>query len=149
MRSHRSAELLVSLALGAALTMSGCATTGRALSVRAPDAQPVAKAEEYPLIVRLVGRHYEVSVSSSPTGVVYSAAGTDGRLVVANATLEELRERHPHVYQQIIPGIAEKRDESTSNDRTADDANPSRRTPVSDVRQPARGGRLLMLHAAN
>jgi hypothetical protein len=138
--------LLAALIFGVALTAGGCARTAKAPSVSSSAAQPAAAAEQHPLIVRLVGRHYEVSASSGPTGVVYSATNNDGRLVVANATLDELRQRHPDVYQQIIPGIAEKRDERTSRDRgAADDAIDASRPPQA---LGARG-ELLMLHAAH
>src|SRR5688500_13867256 len=94
-----------------ALVVSGCAarpkprSTDGDATVAARDAN---RADEYPLILRLVGRHYTVSVSSGPDGVVYSAEGTDGKLIVANASLDELRLRHPEVYQQLLPGIATK-----------------------------------------
>ena len=62
------------------------------------------------MIVRLVGRRYDITCSSSPAGPVYTAATHDGEVVVANATLLELRDRHPEIYEQVVPGIAEHAD---------------------------------------
>ena len=110
------------------------------------------QADEYPLIVRLVGRHYTVTASSGPAGVVYSAEGTDGKLIVANATLDELRLRHPEVYQQILPGVATKGDaENTRSKDTAEDASVDGPIPLGHVKHPASGmgprGEMLMLHS--
>jgi hypothetical protein len=105
----------LALPLTAAAMMLGtasCATRPEA-APRAP--RPVVRAApegaEYPIIVRLVGRHYDITCSSSPAGPVYTAATHDGKLIVANATLAELRNEHPEIYEQIIPTIAEHADE--------------------------------------
>ena len=132
------------------LGVSGCAS--RAPRPRASAAAAPRAAEQHPVIVRLVGRHYTVTASSSPRGVLYTAAGRDGNLVVANASLDELRLRHPEVYQQIVPGIATKGDaENTRRRDTAEDASIDGPVPLGRVEQPARGmgarGEMLMLHA--
>jgi hypothetical protein len=132
-----TAKLLAPLVLGIALSAGACTSESQSpAGVRAAaNAKPAAA--EYPVIVRLVGRHFTVTASSGPAGVVYSANDNDGAVIVANASLDELRRRHPEVYQQIIPGVAEKRDERVSND-TADDAEP---VPISDRLVPSRIGR--------
>lgn len=140
------------LLLAAVFVVTGCSrqskapTTGRAGAAAAP------AAEEYPLIVRLVGRHYTVSASSGPDGVLYTAEGNDGKLVVANATLDELRLRHPEIYQQILPGVATQGDgENTRRRDTAEDASVDGPIPTGHTNQPAGGlgmrGEMLMLHS--
>jgi hypothetical protein len=133
-----TAKLLAPLVLGVALS-AGARTSEsqRPAGVRAAAVAEKPAAAEYPVIVRLVGRRYTVTASSGPDGVVYSASGNDGAVIVANASLDELRRQHPGIYQQIIPGIAEKRDEPASKD-TASDADP---VPVSDRHLPDRIGR--------
>jgi hypothetical protein len=139
-----TAKLLAPLVLGVALSAGGCTSESqRPAGVRAAAVAEKPAAAECPVIVRLVGRHFAVTASSGPDGVVYSASGRDGAVIVANASLDELRQQHPEIYQQIIPGIAEKRDEPVSTD-TADDAHP---VPVSDrhVRNRIGRGERLML----
>ena len=81
-----------------ALMLAGCAArTSRPAHADAPQG---------PVIVRLVGQHQEVVVTSGPDGPLYSARASDGRMLVANATLEELRVHHPDVYQFVEPGVA-------------------------------------------
>jgi hypothetical protein len=58
------------------------------------------------VIVRVVGRHQTITVTAGPTGPLYSAATNDGKLLVAAATLERLREEHPEIYRQIEPSMA-------------------------------------------
>ena len=81
---------------------------GTASCATRPGAAP--QGAEHPVIVRLVGRRYDITCSSSPAGPVYTAATHDGEVVVANATLLELRDRHPEIYEQVVPGIAEHAD---------------------------------------
>jgi hypothetical protein len=117
-------RLVLPLVVGAALFSGGCASNNGP-TARAPVVAERPAAEEYPLIVRLVGRHYTVDASSGPDGVVYTASTNEGRTVVANASLDELRQQHPDIYQQILPGIAEHGEtRSNSNGRTASDAEP-------------------------
>ena len=140
------------LALLAALCLTGCGARPKAPPTTRP-VEVAERSEEYPLIVRLVGRHYTVTASSGPAGVVYSAEGTDGKLIVANATLDELRLRHPEVYQQILPGVATKGEaENTRAKDTAEDASIDGPIPMGHVNYRAngtgpRGGEMLMLHS--
>jgi hypothetical protein len=103
-----------------ALVLAGCASHHEPKTTVPVAAAPAP--QQYPVIVRLVGRHYTVTASSGPTGVVYSAHASDGRLIVANAPLDELRRQHPGIYRQLIPGIAEHGEERNGNRRTAADA---------------------------
>jgi hypothetical protein len=59
-----------------------------------------------PVIVRLVGQHQTVTVTSGPDGPLYTAEDANGKMIVANASLAELREGHPEVYQFIEPSFA-------------------------------------------
>ena len=142
----------LAFALLAAVSLAGCAARPVGKSTDS-DIAAARQEDQYPLIVRLVGRHYTVTASSSPHGVVYSAEGTDGRLIVANATLDELRLRHPDVYQQILPGVATKGEaENTRSKETVEDASIDDPIPLGRVHHPAGGaggaGELLMLHSA-
>ena len=139
-------------ALFAAIAATGC----RSKTKDDPATQPIAAApqpaEQNPVIVRLVGRHYTVTASSGPSGVVYSADTADGRPIVANASLEEMRIRHPEIYQQILPGIATKGEaENTRSRDTAEDASVDGPIPMGRVEQPARGmgarGEMMLMDA--
>lgn len=65
-----------------------------------------AAAPQGPVIVRLVGQHQTVTVTSGPDGPLYTAQTKDGRTIVANATLAELRTQNPEIYQFIEPAMA-------------------------------------------
>ena len=152
MAAPTTLQLALPLVLAAALVAGGCASgtrkpAARADATRAPRVEP-----QHPVIVRLVGRHYTVTASSGPAGVVYSAEGRDGNPVVANASLDELRRRHPEVYQQIVPGIATKGEaENTRSRNTAEDVGIDGPVPLGHVSQPASGlgmrGEMLMMDA--
>ena len=143
MPSFAAHAFLLPLVVSAALVPAGCASTSKTPAARATQAaQP---AELYPLIVRLEGRHYSVSACSGPSGVVYTAHGRDGKVIVANASLDELRQRHPEIYQQITPGIAEK-GEGDAGRRTTSDAEPDASVdgPMGRRDVGARGTLLMM-----
>jgi hypothetical protein len=65
-----------------------------------------AVAPQGPVIVRLVGQHQTVTVTSGPDGPLYTAQTKDGRTIVANATLAQLRTQSPELYQFIEPAMA-------------------------------------------
>ena len=58
-----------------------------------------------PVIVHLVSRDHVVSIPSSPNGPLYSAKTKDGAVLVSNATMEQLRESHPEIYEKVYPAI--------------------------------------------
>jgi hypothetical protein len=103
------------------------------------------------MIVRIVGRHFAVTASSGPDGVVYSAEGADGSRIVANASLDELRRDHPRVFEQLFPGIATKGAAETARRRnTAENVGVDDPIPVGHAGHPATdtGARgELLLHA--
>jgi hypothetical protein len=47
----------------------------------------------------------DITVTSSPDGPRYSAIASDGRTIVANATLEQLRAEHPELYKFVNPNV--------------------------------------------
>jgi len=90
------------LAVAAVLTVAGCATR----PAIKPVAQAAPVAENYPVITRIVGRHQTVSISAGPTSALYSVQSPDGRMLVAYATLEQLRQQHPEQFRAIEPLVA-------------------------------------------
>jgi hypothetical protein len=147
-------RLLPVAILGFAFAAAGCAShRAPAPASRAAQA-PVARADaEYPVIVRLVGRHYTVTACSGPDGVLYDAEQADGKLVVARASLDELRREHPEVYQQVLPAVARQGDGANTRKRdTAEDASIDGPIPTGHVTYPASGtgtrGEFLMMDAA-
>lgn len=86
-----------------AVSVAGCATRPSAPTHQAKN---TADEPDGPVIVHLVGRHETITVTSSPRGPLYSARGSDGQTIVANATLDELRAEHPEIYRLLEPGVA-------------------------------------------
>ena len=89
----------------------GCAsrreTPPRAAAAPSPaEVMAGARTPEGPVIVRLVGQHPTITVTSSPHGPRYSARSKDGRAIVSGATLEELQANHPDLAKFVRPGIA-------------------------------------------
>jgi hypothetical protein len=146
-------KLLSAAVLTAAFAAAGCASHRTAPTAR-PTQAPATRADsEYPVIVRLVGRHYTVTACSGPDGVLYDAEQADGRLLVARATLEELRHEHPQVYRQILPAVATQGDGANTRKRdTAEDVSLEGPIPLGHVSQPATGlgarGEMLLMDAA-
>ncbi len=69
-----------------------------------PSAEPAAaKVSGAPAvkIVDLVGRDEVITISAGPAGPLYSARTHSGHLLVADATLQQLRTEHPDIYLQI------------------------------------------------
>ena len=94
-----------SVLMGVLVVIAGCAAHRPQKAVAtAPD--DVATAPQGPVIVRLVGQHQTVTVTSGPDGPLYTAQTADGRTIVANATLAQLRTENPEVYQFIEPAMA-------------------------------------------
>jgi hypothetical protein len=88
------------LLAGAIAVAAGCAE--RSPTVSSTPAEQLKQPAPGELeIVRLVGRHQTIIVTSGPQGPLYSANAADGRMIVARATIDELRENHPEVYWAI------------------------------------------------
>ena len=60
----------------------------------------------YPLIVRIVSRDQTITITAGPHGSLYTAATSNGKILVANATLDQLRTVHPDVYRQVNKVVA-------------------------------------------
>jgi hypothetical protein len=95
-----------------------------------------------PVIVHLVGQHQAMTVTSGPDGPLYTAKTADGQPIVANATLQQLREQHPEVYRFVEPTMAVRAD--------TDGVVPDQ-AGLPDAGGPAQSGepsdRLMLLHS--
>ncbi len=98
------------LAAGVVVTSLAChseaPTPARHGAPRKQSPTGMAPSEQFPVIVRIVGRHQTITVTAGSEGPLYSAATNDGKMLVAKATLERLRREHPDLYQQIEPSMA-------------------------------------------
>ena len=56
-------------------------------------------------IVRRVSHKQEISIVATSSGVRYSATDEHGQTLVSNATLDELKQKHPEVYRQLAPAL--------------------------------------------
>ena len=110
MPKPRSTYVLAVLAAGLLVTAFACHSeaptpdTHGAPRRRSPRAE--AAQDNFPVIVRVVGRHQTVTVTAGPAGPLYTAETKDGKVLVAAATIERLREEHPEIYRQIEPSMA-------------------------------------------
>jgi hypothetical protein len=89
------------LMVGCASHRNAAAPTATSVSDRAA-AQAPAGLE----IVRVVGRHQTIVVTSGPNGPLYSVNDDEGRQLVAAATLDELRATQPGLYRLLEQGLA-------------------------------------------
>ena len=62
--------------------------------------------DEGHVIVRVVGRNKTLTVGSTTHGLVYSVADGSGNMMMNGGTLEELRAKHPELWQQVQTGLA-------------------------------------------
>jgi hypothetical protein len=89
------------------LVLAGCTSAARQpVAARPAPAPAVQQQPEYPVIVRIVGRSQSVTVSAGPECALYSVKSADGKVLVSQATLDELRARHPEVFHWIQPMVA-------------------------------------------
>jgi hypothetical protein len=58
------------------------------------------------VITRLVGREKTLTITTSTRGLSYSVADASGRSLMNAGTLEELRQKHPELWQQVSTGLA-------------------------------------------
>ena len=61
-------------------------------------------------IVRLASQHNDISVIATDHGVRYSATDKSGRVLVSNATLDDLKQQHPDLYRQLAPATCDASD---------------------------------------
>jgi hypothetical protein len=65
-------------------------------------------------IVRLASQHNDISVIATDRGVRYSAIDKSGRVLVSNATLDDLKQQHPDLYRQLAPATCDASDRPTA-----------------------------------
>ena len=94
-----SIVLLASIAIGS----SHKPPVARAAAVTSAPA--VASAPVPPVIVRLVSRDKTITISAGAGHSVYSAVDAQGKTIVSNATLDELKTSHPDIYQRVSPDV--------------------------------------------
>ena len=93
----------------AVLLVGAAALVGCASHAAAPPAAPAAQAKPQPPmpeIVRLVGRHFTVTVVAGPTAPLYTVVSDSGDVLAERMTLAQLRENKPQVYQDLAPALA-------------------------------------------
>jgi hypothetical protein len=129
MLKRQTALTLSLLAVGVLVTSLACHTdaptpaTHGAPRKRSPTAS--ADTDAYPVIVRVVGRHQAITVTAGPKCPLYSASTTDGKLLVANATLDQLRNEHPDLYQQLDPTLALEPENNGAARQAAETSKPA------------------------
>jgi hypothetical protein len=62
--------------------------------------------EQFPTIVRLIGRHYTVTISAAPHAPVYTIVSASGDVLAEHMTLAQLRATHPDLYNGLAPAMA-------------------------------------------
>ena len=68
------------------------------------------------VITRLVGHHQTITITATGNGPRYSVMSAGGQVLLANATLDELREKQPDCYRQIRSSIASHREVTATVD---------------------------------
>jgi hypothetical protein len=102
--------MLETLLITAAMSMSGI------VDLTIPGTLPAAIARNNangPAIVHIVSRNQTLTVRSGKTGLLYSLTGTDGKILVADATAKDFAESHPDLYRQVRQFIAVQTDART------------------------------------
>lgn len=82
----------------------GCAIVS-ATATNASDAAKTSISEPV-TISRLVMRDRIITISSHPTGLVYSVSTKDGTVIDASLSEAQLVAKYPDVYDQLRPAIA-------------------------------------------
>ena len=73
-------------------------------------AAAMAGDRKHPVIVHIVSRDQTVTVRCGEKGLLYSLTGTDGKVVIADATPEKFAQLQPQLYHAIRGYIAVKAD---------------------------------------
>jgi hypothetical protein len=99
----RIASTAIVLLASIAIYSAHKAPTAHAAVAASP--APIAPAAAEPVIVRLVSRDKTITISAGPGHSLYSATDAQGKTIVSNATLDELKASHPDIYQRVSPGV--------------------------------------------
>lgn len=86
--------------------MSACTSLQASKTSSAPLAPAAPTAVQYPIITKIVGRHQTIVISAGPKSALYSIQSPTGQLLLANASFEELRDKHPEYFRYIQPLVA-------------------------------------------
>src|SRR3954466_4154275 len=81
------------------------------IGVAAPGTLPapaaaMANDKKHPVIVHIVSRNQTVTVRSGEKGLLYSLTGTDGKVMIADATPEVFAQLQPQLYRAMRGYIA-------------------------------------------
>jgi hypothetical protein len=82
-----------------AVSMLGC-------SRATPAVAPSGLVQSYPTIVRLEGRQYSVLITAGPKSPLYTVSRKSGEVLVANASLNEMRDTHPELFNLLAPALS-------------------------------------------
>jgi hypothetical protein len=99
--------MLETLLVSATIGLSSLVTVTR------PGTLPVAamtRDKAHPVIVHIVSRNQTLTVKSGQTGLLYSLTGTDGKVLIADATPQKFAELQPEMYKQLRQFMAVKND---------------------------------------
>lgn len=93
-----------------------------------PAAVPVAAMDaKHPVIVHIVSREQTLTVKAGDKGLLYSLTGTNGKIMIANASPAEFEKLQPAMYRQVRQYMAAKNNIDPAFDdavRAATDAMP-------------------------
>jgi hypothetical protein len=102
--------------LAGLICLVGCASKPPTVEAPAATTPPAG----YPAIVHIVSQHSTVTISSGPSGLLYSLKQSDGTVLVADASGEEFERLHPEMYRHIRNYIAVKSDDGPALARGGD-----------------------------
>lgn len=98
----RIPSIIVVVLASISLCSSNETPAARAAVSKQPQPSQVTAA---PVIVRLVSRDKTITISAGPGHSLYSATDSAGKIIVSNATLDELKSTHPDIYQRVSPDV--------------------------------------------
>jgi hypothetical protein len=75
-------------------------------------AAATANAAQDKVIVHIVSRNETVTIKSGPKSLLYSLIGTDGKILIADATPDKFAAFRPELYRNMQHFIAVKNDDS-------------------------------------
>ena len=86
---------IIGLWLLGAISLSGC---GRNASATNP-------ATGHPVIVRLLSQSHVITITCGPQSPLYSVSTTSGQQIVADVTLDQMRQLAPELYERLRPAL--------------------------------------------
>ena len=101
--------MIETLICSAVIGLSSIISVARPGTLPAP-AAAMAGDRKHPVIVHIVSRNQTVTVRSGEKSLLYSLTGSDGKVVIADATPEKFAELQPQLYHAIRGYIAVQAD---------------------------------------